>query len=162
MTRPSRWPDALIVLEDRGFRLTGPRRQVAASVQRMKAGFTAESLCEANAGVGRATVYRTLRLLLDAGVICRLPMPDGAPRYQRALVEHHHHIVCTRCGSVGEFRDSTVERLVRSVGKELDGQIVGHRMEFYVVCRTCLENGGAGAAPPPAARAAPARAGQPP
>lgn len=153
MTGPSSWPDALTTLGGLGFRLTGPRRQVAASVQRMHAGFTAESLCMANAGVGRATVYRTLKLLLDAGVICRLPMPDGAPRYQRALAKHHHHTVCTRCGMVAEFRDSTVERLVRSVGKELDGQIVGHRMEFYVVCRACLGNRGASSAPQPAARA---------
>jgi Fur family ferric uptake transcriptional regulator len=119
----------------------------------MDAGFTAESLCQANSGVGRATVYRTLKLLLDAGVICRLPMPDGAPRYQRALAEHHHHTVCTRCGTVGEFRDSTVERLVRSVGKELGGQIVGHRMEFYVVCSSCLGHRRASPAPARAARA---------
>ena len=138
MTLAPARPDLLAALEDRGYRLTGPRRRVAEAVGRKQEdGFTAESLCEEAADIGRATVYRTLKLLLEAGVVCKLPMPDGAPRYMLARVEHHHHTVCVRCGAVGEFRDSTVERVVRSIGREISGEIVGHRMEFYVICPSC-------------------------
>ena len=88
--------------------------------------------------MGRATVYRTLKLLLEAGVVCKLALPDGAPRYSLARVEHHHHTLCVRCGTVGEFRDATIERLLRGVGGDIADRIVGHRMEFYIICRECL------------------------
>ena len=83
-------------------------------------------------------MYRTIRLLLDAGVICKLAMRDGTTKYSLARIEHHHHIVCVRCGTVAEFRDSTIERLVRSIGEEVSGEILGHRIEFDIVCEDCL------------------------
>jgi Fe2+ or Zn2+ uptake regulation protein len=43
-----------------------------------------------------------------------------------------------RCGTVGEFRDATIERLLRAIGTDISGEIVGHRIEFYVVCQDCL------------------------
>ncbi len=129
--------DLIATLEDSGFRLTGPRRSVADSIEAQDEAFTAEALCETVPGVGRATVYRTIKLLVEAGALCKLAMPDGAPKYSLARVGHHHHTVCVRCGKVGDFRDSTVERMLRSLAKEVDGQIVGHRMEVYVDCADC-------------------------
>lgn len=129
--------DLIATLEDSGFRLTEPRRLVADSIEKQAEAFTAEDLCESVPGVGRATVYRTIKLLVDAGALCKLAMPDGAPKYSLARVGHHHHTVCVRCGKVGDFRDSTVERMLRSLAKEVDGQIVGHRMEVYVDCSDC-------------------------
>ncbi len=120
--------------------MTGPRRAVTDLLDRKEEGFTADQVCSELPGVGRATVYRTLRLLLEAGVVCKLSLPDGVPMYSLARVEHHHHSVCIRCGSVTEFRDVTVERLLRTVGEDIAGTIVGHRMEFYVVCRSCAES----------------------
>ena len=134
--------DLIASMEDRGYRVTGPRRRIAEIITGNHEGFTAEEVSAAVPSVGRATVYRTLRLLLDAGVICKLPMPDGAPRYSLARVEHHHHTVCVRCGMVGEFRDTTIERLVRSIGREISGEIVGHRMEFLITCEECLARDG--------------------
>ena len=129
--------DLVTTLEDRGFRLTGPRRLVADSIASQSEAFTAEDLSSALPGVGRATVYRTIKLLVEAGALCKLAMPDGAPKYSLARVGHHHHTVCTRCGKVGEFRDTTVERMLRSLNKEIDGDIVGHRVEVYVICSAC-------------------------
>lgn len=129
--------DLITTLEDKGFRLTGPRRQVARSIEDQAEAFTAEDLCQAVPGVGRATVYRTIKLLVEAGALCKLAMPDGAPKYSPARVGHHHHTVCVRCGKVGDFRDSTVERMLRSLAREVDGEIVGHRMEVYVDCAEC-------------------------
>ena len=131
-------PDLLAVLEDRGHRVTNPRRAVVNLLDKKEGGFSAEELCGELPQVGRATVYRTIKLLLDAGVICKLALPDGAPKYSLARVEHHHHVLCIRCGAVSEFRDATVERLLRTLGADIVGEIVGHRMEFYIVCQECL------------------------
>ena len=138
--------DLIASLEDKGFRVTTPRRQVAESIEGQDEAFTAEDLCESLPGVGRATVYRTIKLLVDAGALCKLAMPDGAPKYSLARVGHHHHTVCVRCGTVGEFRDSTVERMLRSLNRDIDGEIVGHRMEVYVTCSNCLAARGRGPA----------------
>jgi Fur family ferric uptake transcriptional regulator len=130
--------DLITTLEDRGFRLTKPRRDVATAIETQADAFTAEDLCESLPAVGRATVYRTIKLLVDTGALCKLAMPDGAPKYSLARVGHHHHTVCVRCGKVSDFRDTTVERMLRSLAKEIDGQIVGHRMEVYVDCSDCV------------------------
>ncbi len=127
----------MAILEDRGFRSTAPRREIVDLLERKEEGFTTEEISEELSGVGRATVFRTVKLLVEAGVLCKLAMPDGAPRYSLARVEHHHHTVCVSCGEVGEFRDTTIERMLRTIGKDVPGEILGHRIEFYVMCDTC-------------------------
>ena len=134
-------PDIMAILEDRGYRSTVPRRAIVRVIEEMHEGFTAEDIVKRLPSVGRATVFRTLKLFLETGIICRLNLLDGAPRYMLSRVEHHHHTVCVRCGKVGEFRAATVERLMRIIGDDLSGEIVGHRIEFYVVCDQCGENG---------------------
>ena len=132
-------PDLMAVIEDMGHRVTRPRRQVLDLLEHKPDGFDAEEISRELPGVGRATVYRTIRLLLDAGVVCKLALRDGTTKYSLARVEHHHHVVCVRCGTVGEFRDSTIERLVRSIGEEVSGEILGHRIEFDIICQDCLD-----------------------
>ncbi len=131
-------PDLMAILEDRGHRNTASRRAVVDVLRRKDEGFTAEEVSEDLPGVGRATVYRTIRLLLDAGVLCKLSLPDGAPKYSLSPIEHHHHTVCVRCGTVDTFRDTTMERLLRAIGSDVSGEIVGHRIEVYVTCESCL------------------------
>ena len=131
--------ELLRAIEDLGFRVTDSRRRVATALASRTGGFTAEDVCAELDDVGRATVYRTLKLFQDAEAICKLSLPDGAPRYAVAQGgRHHHHSVCVVCGAVGEFRDSTVERVLRAVAADVEGEIVGHRMEFYVTCPACL------------------------
>ena len=132
-------PDLMSVIEDMGYRMTQPRRDVVKLLETKPDGFGAEEIPAALPEVGRATVYRTIRLLLDIGVICKLVMRDGSTKYSLARVEHHHHLVCVRCGTVEEFLDSTIERLVRAIGAEVSGEILGHRIEFDVICKTCLD-----------------------
>ncbi len=133
-------PDLLAVLEDRGYRVTEPRRSVVELLDRKEEGFSAEEICGELPDVGRATVYRTIKLLLEAGVICKLALPNGAPKYSLARIEHHHHTVCVTCGMVSEFRDATIERFLRTIGSDISGEIVGHRMEFYIICQQCAAN----------------------
>lgn len=127
-----------MALEDQGYRVTGTRRVVAQAVERRPEGFTAEQISDALPEVGRATVFRSLKLFSDVGVICKLNLPDGAPRYAVASGErHHHHAICVECGTVGEFRNSTVERVLRTVAGDIEGEILSHRMEFYIRCPAC-------------------------
>ena len=131
--------DLLAVLEDNGYRSTAARREVVRLLETKEEGFSAEEISGELPGVGRATVYRTIKLLLEAGVLCKLALLDAAPKYTLARVEHHHHTVCVRCGNVGEFRAVTIERLLRAIGEDISGEIVGHRIEVYVTCRQCLD-----------------------
>ena len=131
--------DPIAILEDNGHRPTSQRCTLARLLQTRHEGFSAEEVCKALPEIGRATIYRTIKLFLTAGVLCRLVLPDGAPKYALARPDHHHHTVCVKCGTVSEFRDGTVERVLRAVGSEIPGEIVSHRMELYLVCQACLD-----------------------
>ena len=132
-------PDMLATLEDLGYRSTTARRDVINLLVTKREGFDAEEINRELPGVGRATVYRTIKLLLEAGVLCKLVLPDGAPKYSLARVEHHHHTVCVKCGTVGVFRAVTLERLLRAMGEDISGEIFGHRFEVYITCQQCLD-----------------------
>ena len=132
-----RLPDLQATLEDRGYRMTTPRRDIIRLLGQKQEGFSTEEICEEVPGVGRATVYRTIKLLLDAGVVCKLALPDGAPKYSLSRIGHHHHTVCVKCGTVGDFRGATIERLLRTLGADVNGEVVGHRIEFYITCQSC-------------------------
>ncbi|NQW16433.1 MAG: transcriptional repressor [Chloroflexi bacterium] len=131
--------DLLLAIEDQGHRSTHARRLVAEAIEASAESFTAEEICEQLPSVGRATVYRTLKLFLSADALCKVALPDGAPRYAVDTGgRHHHHSICTNCGAVNEFRASTVERVLRALDREVDGEITGHRMEIFVRCDKCL------------------------
>ena len=132
-------PDFRAILEDNGYRLTAPRREIIGVLEAKQEGFAAEEIVAELPDLGRATIYRTLKLLLEVGAICRLNMLDGAPRYSPSRIEHHHHTVCIRCGMVSEFRAATLERFLRALGAEIPGVIVGHRIDLYVTCPSCLQ-----------------------
>lgn len=136
--------DLFTALQAKGLRKTSARSAVLTRIESANDAFTAEQLCRDLPEVGRATVYRTIRHLVDAGALCKLAILDGAPMYSVARVEHHHHTICSKCGAVGEFGHSTVERVMRSLGKEIGGKIVGHRIEIFITCHQCLSeaNGG--------------------
>ena len=128
----------MAVLEDRGYRSTAPRRAIAGILEGKQEGFTADEIGRELPRVGRATIFRTIKLLMEAGVICKLNLLDGAPRYSLSRVEHHHHTVCVECGDVGEFRATTIERLMKTIGDDIPGDIIGHRIEIYVTCARCV------------------------
>ena len=132
--------EIMSILENRGYRATAPRRAIIELLEGKKEGFTAEEISIELPQVGRATVFRTVKLLLNTGVLCRLNMLDGAPRYSLSSVEHHHHTICVKCGNVGEFRAANIENLMRALSEQIPGEIVGHRFEFYVNCEACLSD----------------------
>ena len=80
MTTQLSTSDLIAAIEDLGYKITNPRRDLINLLGEKNQGFTAEEISKELIHVGRATVYRTLQLLLDAGLICKLAMPDITPR----------------------------------------------------------------------------------
>ena len=78
-----------------------------------------------------ATVYRTVRLLEEAGIIAKHDFGDGRARYEESSTEHHDHLIDMRSGRVIEFHNAEIEKLQEKIAKELGYQLVDHRLELY-------------------------------
>ena len=84
--------------------------------------------------VGYATVYRTLRLLVDGGLATARQFGDGQTRYEVAGA-HHDHLICEACGLILEFEDTEIERLQEAVARKLGGfRVLRHKHELYGLC----------------------------
>ena len=131
-------------LELRGHRLTGSRRRVLEAVEAAPAHFTVDVVLRHAPGVGRATVFRTMKLLQDLNVVCRVLMEDGSLHYRLSTRGHHHHLVCRNCGRVEDFSNCDVSSLVDQLGRSTEYEIEGHWLEVYGRCASCriLEQAG--------------------
>ena len=128
----------MAALTDLGYRDTAPRRAIASIVEQKQGSFTIEALAEELPSIGRATLYRTMKLFLEAGVVCKLATMAGSRVYSLSRVDrHHHHSVCVECGAVEEFLPARIEQFLRRIGDEIPGEIVDHRFEIYVDCGHC-------------------------
>jgi Fur family transcriptional regulator, ferric uptake regulator len=88
-------------------------------------------------GVSPSTVYRTLNVLVGAGLATARAFGDGHTRFEPARPEHHDHLICTSCGEVVEFREDEIERLQAAVARDHGFEIVTHKLELYGECKTC-------------------------
>ena len=85
--------------------------------------------------VGFATVYRTMKLLAEAGVAEELKFGEGQTRYELAHAdEHHDHIICQTCGTIFEFEDHEIEALQDRIAKRFGLEVTDHRHEIYGKC----------------------------
>lgn len=90
---------------------------------------------ERHPNIGQATVYRTLKLLVDSGLAEPSRFGDGTTRYEAADAEDHHdHLVCTECGHIVEFRDDEIERLQEVIAKSHRFRMTDHKMVIYGEC----------------------------
>ena len=78
-----------------------------------------------------ATVYRTVRLFAEAGLLDKHDFGDGRSRYEQASDDHHDHLVDVQSGTIIEFHDEEVEHLQRQIAARLGYSLIGHRMELY-------------------------------
>lgn len=136
-------PAPIVTALDRaGYRLTGPRRALANLVAEQVGPFTAADLIRTaerrRLGVGRATVFRTLDVLVEVGAIERLDLPNGEHAYVGCASAHHHHIVCSRCGRTVEIRDADLRRVVGRIARQAGYRVDEHRLELFGLCPTCL------------------------
>jgi Fur family ferric uptake transcriptional regulator len=87
--------------------------------------------------VGRATVFRTMKILLDLNIVCRVLLDDGALHYRLSTRGHHHHLVCRDCGRVEDFTKCDVNTLVQELAKATNYEIEAHWLEVYGRCQSC-------------------------
>ena len=135
-------PTPIVTTLDRaGYRLTGPRRALAALIAEQDGHFTAAGLVSSararRLGVGRATVFRTLDTLEEIGAIERLDLPTGEHAYVACELAHHHHIVCSNCGRTVEIDDAGLRPVVREVARQTGFRVDEHRLELFGLCPAC-------------------------
>jgi Fur family ferric uptake transcriptional regulator len=130
-------------LRDHQLPVTRQRDQVAAVVLGADGHLSVEEiereLRQRNVRVGTATVYRTLEVLVKSGLVRAHNFGEGFKRYEPAPTpqSHHEHLICERCGSVIEFSNERLERMIPIIADEHQFQVRRHRVELYGLCRAC-------------------------
>lgn len=142
MTRRPALAGVVQKFEDGGYRVTAPRLKVLAEIADAGDQFSAEEIAARLRGVGRATVFRTLKLLVEMGVLCRVLLDDGTLRYRWSQRGHHHHLVCAECGAVEDFTVCDVTDLVREFTRLKNFTVEGHWLEVYGRCGRCAARAG--------------------
>ncbi|HET9016440.1 MAG TPA: Fur family transcriptional regulator [Thermomicrobiaceae bacterium] len=137
--------EVLEALRAYGIRVTRPRRAVVVEVCRQAGVFSADDVYQAleraGAGVGRATVFRTLDVLVGAEALGRVHRPDGGHGYVLHHPGHRHHVTCSSCGAVAEFEGCDLGALARDLAGRTHFRIEGHWLEFFGYCPDCQQAG---------------------
>ena len=125
-----------------GLRVTVERRAILEHAVSHLGHFDAEellaSLRRSGSRVSRATVYRTLARLVEAGLVRKHPLDDGRAFYEPAFDRaHHEHLVCVRCGEILEFVQDEIERLQEEICREHRFLPVSHSLQIYGTCERC-------------------------
>jgi Fur family ferric uptake transcriptional regulator len=125
--------------EAKGLRMTGQRRIIAEVLEASDDHPDVEELharaAARDARISIATVYRTVKLFDEAGILDKLEFGDGRARYEDAEREHHDHLIDMQSGEVIEFVDPEIEALQERIAEKLGYRLVGHRLELYGVPR---------------------------
>ena len=120
---------------EKGMRMTDQRRVVARVLSAAKDHPDVEELYRrahaVDPHISIATVYRTVRLFEEAGIIDRLDFRDGRSRYEEHTDDHHDHLIDMKTGQVVEFMDAEIEALQEAIAKRLGYKLVDHRLELY-------------------------------
>lgn len=129
-------------LRKSGFRWTNQRALIVREALETHDHFTAEELLDLcrkkDPKVSRATVYRTLSVLEDAGFVEGLETGDGGRRFEHVLGhEHHDHMVCLECEKIIEFRDDELERRQELAARRVGFKIQRHSLRLYGLCKDC-------------------------
>ena len=123
--------------EARGLRLTDQRRVIAKVLEQSEDHPDVEELyaraCAVDPRISLATVYRTVRLFEEAGILDKLEFGDGRARYEDAERDHHDHLIDLSTGEVIEFCDAEIEALQEKIAARLGYKLKGHRMELFGV-----------------------------
>ncbi|MCU9848682.1 transcriptional repressor [Defluviimonas sp. WL0024] len=123
--------------EAKGLRMTEQRRVIARVLEESDDHPDAEVLyaraCAVDPKISLATVYRTVKLFDEAGILDKLEFGDGRARYEDAEREHHDHLIDLTTGEVIEFVDAEIEALQDKIAKRLGYRLKGHRLELFGV-----------------------------
>jgi Fur family ferric uptake transcriptional regulator len=143
---PAKDPGAVFVefLKTRNLKLTGQRRFILDIFIKAQSHISGEELynlvVKKDKSIGLATVYRTLKLLYEAGIAGRMDFGGNVARYELVLgARHHDHLVCERCGAKVEVVDARIERLQESLAAAHGFVLTGHKMDLFGTCPKCRQ-----------------------
>ncbi len=120
---------------ERGLKMTGQRRVIARVLSAAEDHPDVEELyrraAELDRNISIATVYRTVRLLEEKGILERRDFGGGRARYEPSEQGHHHHLIDVETGKVVEFEDAEHERVLQAIAQRLGFELVSHRLELF-------------------------------
>jgi len=133
-------------LRTRKLRVTEPRRQILLAAWATHEHFSAEDLYsqlrQAGSRASRATVYRTLGLLVEGGFLAALDGGQGQMLYEHILGhQHHDHMICLGCGKILEFRCGDIETLQEEQARQFGFRVVNHTLILEGYCALCQRKG---------------------
>lgn len=138
------WADhARGTLRDEGARAGGARRAVIDLLAEQDCCLSAQEIWERlrdREGAGSlASVYRAVELLHELGLVQRIDVGEGVARYEPALPsgDHHHHVVCDRCGRIAAFEDEHLEEAISSLASRLHHRVSAHEVVIHGECPRC-------------------------
>ena len=143
MSESSWTSTAFATLEERGYRVGGARTAVIELLGEeggcLDADHVAGRLKESKRKVATASVYRALGLLTDLGLLQKVALPSAPNRFElvRPDGEHHHHIVCDRCGETAAFSDDVLEDAIHAVAERSSFKVEAHEITLHGCCRKC-------------------------
>ena len=118
-----------------GIRMTGQRRLIIKVLESSKDHPDVQTLFERSNKIDNkvsiATVYRTVKLLQNAGILEKLEFNDGRSRFEDAVRKHHDHLIDLDTGKVIEFIDEEIEHIQKKIANKLGYDLVGHKLELY-------------------------------
>ncbi len=129
-------------LTSKGLRFTRERKEILAEVMRIHGHFEVEDifsrLRKKKVDISRASIYRSLPLFLDSGIVRKTPCDVMSARYEHVLGhEHHDHMICVKCGRVIEFKKDGIEKLQEEAVREHGFKMLGHRLIISGLCKDC-------------------------
>ncbi len=134
-------------LRERGLPITQQREAIAQAVFSSSGHLSVEEIESTLRGgserIGKATIYRTLDLLVKSKLVEEHDFGEGFKRYEHRLSRQpvHEHLICLECGSVTEFRSEEVEKVESRVAREYGFEPSRHRLEIYGLCKDCRKAG---------------------
>jgi Fur family ferric uptake transcriptional regulator len=127
-------------LRDAGYRVTEPRRVVLRVLENAGQHLSPAEILQRGRAIypdlGRATVYRTLDLLTELGILRPIYLGQGGSRIAR-VEGGHHHLVCLACGSAISFNECPVQDMKQALAQRFGFQVKGHMLELYGLCKNC-------------------------
>lgn len=128
-------------MEERGLRSTNQRRLVCDLFFRSHGHHSVDDLLalvhKRDPKVGYATVYRTLKLLVECGLAHERHFSDSLTRFEVTDDSHHDHLICVECNAIVEFEDEQIERLQEQLAERYGYQLTRHKHELYGICSNC-------------------------
>ena len=134
------------LLKEDNLKFTKQRELVLKIVYENSGHFTPEDIYNLikekhpNITIGIATIYRTLSLLEESGIVNSLSFGSKGKKYEFGLTDHHDHLICTECGKLIEFQDAIIENRQEEIAREFNFKMTDHTMNITGICEDCQKS----------------------